>query len=349
MSNVSGQGDITPLTVAVCIGTYNQAQYLRGSIESAIAQTYPIQEIWVADDASTDDTPAVMEEICKDYPQVRFYRQPKNLKLPGNLSWLMAQPSTEIIVRLDSDDRLQPNYVEVLVHLMQLHPQAGFAHCDVFELDEHDHRSKVRRIIRSKTYESPEDMLKSNASGYRAAANCIMYRTQALRDVNYYIPNLDWGPCEDWDMVLRMAAKGWGNVYAPQPLSNYRVWDDVQGARAKRKTAEVWTTTLVYEKTLIPEYEKRGWSIEPLKRNMRKKAVEFVDALDSPRFTEQDRVEYKRVLNELGKSTSLSIAISMAEMGLNPVMRAWKKTKRSVKEGVKSVIRAMRPSRPSTA
>ena len=81
---------ISPLTVAICIGTYNQAQYLRGSIESAMAQSYPIAEYWVADDASTDNTDEVMQELCREYPQIRYYRQPKNLGLPGNLSWLFS-------------------------------------------------------------------------------------------------------------------------------------------------------------------------------------------------------------------------------------------------------------------
>jgi glycosyltransferase involved in cell wall biosynthesis len=335
-------------TVAICIGTYNQAQYLRGSVESALAQTYPIQEIWIADDASTDDTPAVMEEISRLYPQIHLYRQPTNLKISGNLSWLLAKPSTELIVRLDSDDRLEPNYVEVLAELMRQYPRAGFAHCNVFELDGNNRRSRVRRLNRSKVYEPSEDFLKSNASGYRTAANCILYRAEALREVNYYIPSAGWEPCEDWDMILRIAAKGWGNVYAAQILSNYRVWDDVQGARAKRKMAEVSNLTRVYEKTLIPEYRKRGWSIAPLRRNMRRRAIAFVDALDSPRFTEEDRAKYKVILYKLGKSLSLSIVIALAEMGFNPVFRIWRRLKLRLKDAVKRILRGgPRSARPA--
>ena len=62
------------LTAAVCIGTYNQAQYLRGSIESALAQVYPIEEIWIADDCSTDDTQAIVQEYCERYPNVHYHR-----------------------------------------------------------------------------------------------------------------------------------------------------------------------------------------------------------------------------------------------------------------------------------
>ena len=337
------------LTVAICIGTYNQSQYLRASIESALAQTHPIQELWVSDDASTDDTPAVMEEICRLYPHIRYYRQPKNLALPGNLSWLLAQPKTDLIVRLDSDDRLEPNYVSVLAELMRQYPRAAFAHCDVAELDRDNHRPRIRRLTRGKVFESGDEALASNASGYRTAANCILYRAQALREADYYIPNLDWRTCEDWDMCLRMAARGWGNVYAPQALSNYRVWDDAQGVRATRKMSEVMTNIAIYKHTLIPEYRKRGWSIAPLQRNMRARAIRFADAIDSPLFSESDRVAYKKLLYELGPSKSLSVAIALADMGLNPLVRLWSKMQLRTKDAVKVVLRAFRSTQTAVS
>ena len=345
----SDQAAPPQLSVAICIGTYNQSQYLKASIESALAQTYPIQELWVSDDASTDDTPAVMEEIRQLHPHIRYHCQPQNLALPGNLSWLLAQPKTELIVRLDSDDRLEPNYVAVLAELMRQYPQAGFAHCDVAELDKDNRRPRIRRLTRTKVYESGDEALQSNASGYRTAANCILYRAQALKDANYYIPNLDWRTCEDWDMCLRIAAKGWGNVYAAQTLSNYRVWDDAQGVRAKRKMSEVTTNIAIYKHTLIPEYQKRGWSIAPLERNMRRKAIAFADAIDSPLFTEQDRVSYKALLHDLGNSKSLSIAIALADCGFNPVIRWWTRTQLRLKDAFKMILRAAKSSQPAAS
>jgi glycosyltransferase involved in cell wall biosynthesis len=349
MTVYSEQPGSARLSVAICIGTYNQCQYLKGSIESALSQSYSIQEFWVADDASTDDTPAVMAEICKLYPHIRYYRQPKNLALPGNLSWLLSQPKTDLIVRLDSDDRLEPDYVAVLAELMRQYPRAGFAHCDVGELDKDNQRPRIRQLARSRSYESPDEALRSNASGYRTAANCILYRAEALREVNYYIPNLDWRTCEDWDMCLRMAAAGWGNVYAPKVLSNYRVWDDEQGVRAKRKMSEVMTNIAIYKHTLIPEYQKRGWSIAPLTRNMRSKAVGFADAIDSPLFTEQERIEYKALLQDLGQSISLSVAIALADLGMNPVVRWWTRMQLRTKDAVKVILRAVRPVRPAVS
>lgn len=150
-------------------------------------------------------------------------------------------------------------------------------------------------------------------------------------------------------MCLRMAAKGWGNVYAPQTLSNYRVWEDAQGVRAARKMSEVMTTIAIYKDTLIPEYQKRCWSTAPLERNMRLKAVGFADAIDSPLFSEPDRVHYKALLRELGPSRSLSFAIALADYGFNPLVRWWTRTKLQMKDAAKAILRAMKPRQPAAS
>jgi GT2 family glycosyltransferase len=105
--------------------------------------------------------------------------------LTGKPELAARSAKTDLIVRLDSDDRLEPDYVKVLVELMRQHPQAGFAHCDVGELDKDNRRPRIRRLRRTKTFESGDEALRSNATGYRTAANCILYRAQALRDVNH--------------------------------------------------------------------------------------------------------------------------------------------------------------------
>jgi hypothetical protein len=338
--DISTEGKLP--TVAICIGTYNQSQYLRGAIASALAQTFPIREIWVSDDASTDNTATVMHEICEQYPQIRYFRQPVNLGLPGNISWLLSQPQTDLIVRLDSDDRLEPEYVAVLSRLMRQYPEAGYAHCDVAEIDGKGRRRRIRRLMRTSSYESAEQALRGNASGYRVAANCILYRAEAIKEVDYYRPTLSWRYCEDWDMIVRLAMVGWGNVYAPQTLSNYRVWDDGNGVRISRKMAEVRETAEIYKTRLIPEYTKRGWTIRPLEKHMRSKALVYAEAIDSPQFTKEDREQYKRLLLSLSDSPQISLAIRMAEYGLSPLIRFCARARIELKYQAKRVLRRIR-------
>ena len=331
------------LTVAVCIGTFNQAQYLRDCIQSVLMQTYPIHEIWVSDDASIDDTQRIMADLAVGLPNLHYYRQPSNLGLSGNLSWVLAQPQTDLVVRLDSDDRLEREYVSILATLMAKYPSAGFAHSDVFEMNSDGVRERVRRLSRTSEFESAEESLLRSATGFRVAANCLMFRSSALAQAQYYRPTPGWSAGEDWSLCIRLAANGWGNVYSSQPLTNYRTWADVHNTRATRVIKEVSNLKSIYEDSLIPEYLKRGWDTSILKRYMRKRAVAYAMWLDSPFFSDTDRESYKARMRELGDSLQLSIAIAFAEVGLNPVRRALWNAEVQLKDRGKACLSIFKP------
>lgn len=53
----------TNKTVSIIMGTYNGAEYIREQLDSILSQTYPLKEIIIQDDGSTDDTVA----ICTAY------------------------------------------------------------------------------------------------------------------------------------------------------------------------------------------------------------------------------------------------------------------------------------------
>ena len=60
--------------VSVIIPNYNYEQYIIERIDSVLAQTVPISELIILDDASTDNSVLVIEEkikqIKKEYPDI---------------------------------------------------------------------------------------------------------------------------------------------------------------------------------------------------------------------------------------------------------------------------------------
>ena len=62
-------------TVSVAIATYNRAAMVRQAVEAALRQTRPPDEIVVADDASTDSTWAVLNEMAAGEPRLKIFRR----------------------------------------------------------------------------------------------------------------------------------------------------------------------------------------------------------------------------------------------------------------------------------
>lgn len=70
--------------VSVIVPNYNYAKYINKRIDSIVRQTYPIYELIVLDDCSTDDSVKIIEmklsEVRKKYPEIKvsFVKNKKN-------------------------------------------------------------------------------------------------------------------------------------------------------------------------------------------------------------------------------------------------------------------------------
>ncbi len=71
-------------TVSVVMATYNGERYLREQIDSILAQTYPVHELIIQDDGSTDNTVAIANDYARRYPVVKVFVNPRNVGLNRN-------------------------------------------------------------------------------------------------------------------------------------------------------------------------------------------------------------------------------------------------------------------------
>ena len=102
---------IQPGLVSVIMGNYNTpVSYLRESIDSILAQTYTDFELIIVDDASTDDSPAVLESY--DDPRIRILYNEENLGLAKSLNRALDICRGEFVARMDSDDICLPERFE---------------------------------------------------------------------------------------------------------------------------------------------------------------------------------------------------------------------------------------------
>ncbi len=322
--------------VAICVPTYNQADYLAQSVRSAFAQDFLDLEIWLSDDTSTDRTPEVVAQLQKEFPTLRAFRQEKNLGMSGNPKWVVRQPESEFIVKLDSDDWLHPAYVSRLVALLREHPRAGCAHGAVHQVNNAGTTTRVRRLGRATGFQDAEESLRALIHGYRVAANICIFRRAALAQVDYYKTDLAFA--DDWDLAVRLADAGWGNIYCSDVLASYRVWDDANNIRARRKLLEVAGCLRVYEESLLPAYQRRGWSLDPITRARRRYSLDHSIALLSPAFSDAEREELRALLCRMGASPALARRFFQYRLGLGPFLQWRGEMMLRAKDAVKKLI-----------
>jgi glycosyltransferase involved in cell wall biosynthesis len=328
--------------VTVCIPTFNQAAYLDEAVRSALAQTLAPRAVLVQDDASTDDTARVMSALAAADPRVQYRRNEANLGIPANNTRLMQGVTAEFIARLDSDDALEPQYLDVLLPLMRAHPTAGYAHAAVLRVDSSGAPLQEVFLSRRAGFQPPDAALRAAVTGYRVAANIVVYRRAALEQLNFFNGRPRF--CEDYDMSAALAAAGWGNIYIDQLLSRYRVWNDAGGVRLRRKHLELQGYIHVFEKTLAPAFAAHGWSPRPLHRQRRHLALAHSNACFLPHNAES-RTELVALLRELGGGPSLELKMMLLRAGVAPVLERLYQMEGRLKNAVKRRLARGRASR----
>jgi glycosyltransferase involved in cell wall biosynthesis len=115
-----------PPRLTIAIPTLNRAGLLARAIDSALAQTSPDIEIIVSDNASTDDTPIVLQRY--ENRGVRIFRQPETISASRNGEFLMREARGEFFVGLSDDDYLEPEFAATVLALYDRHPELSFVY-----------------------------------------------------------------------------------------------------------------------------------------------------------------------------------------------------------------------------
>ena len=94
--------------VSVCIATFNQQRYIRDAVMSVLAQANPQRfdlEILIGDDASSDETPAILHELAGRHAEcLTVITHQPNVGAARNYQALVARASGDYIAHLDGDD-----------------------------------------------------------------------------------------------------------------------------------------------------------------------------------------------------------------------------------------------------
>ncbi len=93
------------MNVSVALATYNGAQFIEEQLRSIATQTRRPDELVVSDDASTDDSVAIVERVCEQEElPLRLHRQPSRVGVVSNFEHTIAAATGDVIALCDQDD-----------------------------------------------------------------------------------------------------------------------------------------------------------------------------------------------------------------------------------------------------
>jgi len=115
-------------TISVALCTYNGTNYLREQLRSVLEQTRPPAQLVVSDDASSDDTLAIVRELCANaaFP-VQILEATQNSGIVANFERAMAACTGEYIALSDQDDRWHPDKLEQVATRIAAEPASRAA------------------------------------------------------------------------------------------------------------------------------------------------------------------------------------------------------------------------------
>jgi glycosyltransferase involved in cell wall biosynthesis len=220
---------------------HNYGRFLRQALDSLLRQTLDDLEVIVIDDASSDETPLVLEDY-QGRPGVRIVRHAANMGHVPTYNEGLALSRGRFVGLLSADDYvLREDAVARQVSVFEGDPQVGLVYSahSIFRDGE-----LVRRVI-----PWPSDGIRSGLEEFRSLmwGNYILHSGALLRrevfdEVGPYDVRLSH--TGDWDIWLRVAARH-GVGYIAEPLYAYRLHSSNMFHSAlppRRQTDEVLAT-----------------------------------------------------------------------------------------------------------
>jgi GT2 family glycosyltransferase len=201
------QPKASPL-VSIIVPVYNGEKYVRESLDSILAQTYPNTEVTVMDDASTDGTPAILESYGD---RITVIRQPENRGIYANANDGIARAKGEYIAVYHADDVYLPEMVEREVEFLERYPEAGAVFSNITFIGPDSKEFDQLRL--------PPEVRGNRPLGYTVIVNALLHYTNQIlmcptamvrasvhRDVGTYRQET-FRNTSDMEMWLRIAQK----------------------------------------------------------------------------------------------------------------------------------------------
>lgn len=189
-------------TIALGIVTHNRYELLKKCIESVLIQDYKNVEIFVLDDASTDDT----SDIVIQYPSIKYSKSEKRAGQAIGRNFLMRTANAEYFINLDDDAYfMSSNIIDKAVDYMNRNENIAILGFDILSPLNSNSQFKMNVPFPQASFIGCGNIMRLNA----------------IKKVDYYSPS--WGWAEEEDLSIKIHESGF-DIFAYPGLF---VWHEI--------------------------------------------------------------------------------------------------------------------------
>ena len=188
--------------VSVVIPTYQREEFLPETLQSVLNQTYPIFEILVVDDGSTDSTSHLVRSFRERDDRISYLYQTNRGHASARNKGIELSRG-KYIAFLDSDDLWKPKKLEKQIEIFQSDPEIGMIYCSGYYINEDGTRDEemTSRSIPTRVY-TAADVLLRRANFFTP---CVMIRKECFEQTGLFDESLKF--YEDIDLWFRVLMK----------------------------------------------------------------------------------------------------------------------------------------------
>ncbi len=152
-------GYVCPQACLITVGlpVYNSERYLRQSLDSLLAQTFPHFVLVISDNASTDNTAQICQHYAAADSRIQYSRNEANIGNPRNFNRVAGLAETRYLKWSTADDFWEPSFLERALEVMERDPAIALCYPQAVLVDADGRNPKNYDDVLHLLQEDPAD------------------------------------------------------------------------------------------------------------------------------------------------------------------------------------------------
>ncbi len=213
-------------TISLVIPNFNGAHWLRTCLDSLLCQTHPADEIIVVDDASTDDSVALVRQ---HYPQVKLIVRETNGGFCATANDGLRAARGDLIALLNNDTECDSRWLAALSTATEANPKIGIGASKLLFFDQRNRVNSAGLFLRVDGVgrdigfnQLDGDEFSHARFVFGASGGAAIYRRELLEEIGLFDEDF-YAYAEDLDLSFRAQLRGWACLFMPSAIVYHRV------------------------------------------------------------------------------------------------------------------------------